>query len=609
VSAKKMTRSKTQVIYNHLPGAVYTHPSGMIVKTAHLRERSSEVNPELLLENLADQLEGWKPGGRVRAAGFPDPRRHREKYALLEPDGEVYYDVWPLVLQCRNVNCGKVVEFRSASDWKAASNPQFCDKCGSRRDQMEYMMAHSCGKEAPIAIWPCDTHGMEHVYLEDTGSFETSVWRCRSGNCRGRVVGRMRYRPCSCGEPGPFVSLTVRQSNRFLTQTFPFVSFDRGALSKLRDQPGSDKVVVGSYLGLFNDYERALEDVRKGGGGDPAAWKIMEEALRNAGQSEEEIAEHRKLYMGVASEAFTQLGQLVPEDVIAGVGTGQKARERTLIYGGAGGLRIRRLEDFRKAATQGGRQGSVQIVDAAEEKLRHYGFSDAFVIENFPVALVAYGFTRLSSHPSDALLKPFPAAKRHSGKTPIYATNSKTEAIFFELDARRVIDWLVANGMMARPQLATGVDELVAAKAAMLLAYHGSAEVAQHVNVLQHTLAHALIRNLGERSGFGEGTMAEYLIPSLLTFGVYANVHQEFTLGALVSLMEHRLGDWLDATRDGAQRCPWDPVCEEHEGACGSCLHLAFGCPERNQGLDRAMLYGSAAGHEPVVSKGFWENV
>lgn len=603
-----MTRSKTQVIYNHLPGAVYTHPSGLIVKTAHLRERNSDVNPELLLENLADQLEGWKPGGKPRAAGFPDPRRHRDRYALLEPDGEVYYDVWPLVLQCLRMSCGKVAEFRTSADWKAATRPQFCDKCGSRRSQMEYMMAHSCGREVPIAIQICDVHGLEHVYLEDTGSFETSIWRCRAGNCRGRALGRMRYRACSCGEPGPFVSLTVRQSNRFLTQTFPFVSFDRGALARLRDQPGSEKVVVGTYLGLFDDYERALEDVRKGGGGDPAAWQIMEQALRNAGQSEEEIAEHRKLYMGVASAVFEQLSGLVADDVVAGIGTGQTARERTLIYGGAGGLRTRRLHDFRGAAAKSGRLGAVERLDAAEAKLARYGFSDAFVIENFPVALVAFGYTRLSSKPREAILKPFPAGKRHSGKTPVYATNSKTEAIFFELDARRVIDWLVANDVMARPPLATGVDELVAAKATMLAAYCAEPEVKRYVDVLEHTLAHALIRNLGERSGFGEGTMAEYLIPSLLTFGVYANVHQEFTLGALVSLMEHRLGEWLDATQEGAQRCPWDPVCGEHEGACGSCLHLAFGCPHRNLDLDRATLFGSPAGHELRVDSGFWEN-
>jgi hypothetical protein len=73
--------------------------------------------------------------------------------------------------------------------------------------------------------------------------------------------------------------------------------------------------------------------------------------------------------------------------------------------------------------------------------------------------------------------------------------------------------------------------------------------------------------------------------------------------------MEHRLGEWLDATQEGARRCPWDPVCEEHEGACGSCLHLAFGCAERNHDLDRATLFGAPVGHELAVEKGFWEDV
>jgi len=65
--------------------------------------------------------------------------------------------------------------------------------------------------------------------------------------------------------------------------------------------------------------------------------------------------------------------------------------------------------------------------------------------------------------------------------------------------------------------------------------------------------------------------------------------------------------DW--ETQEGARRCPWDPVCEEHEGACASCLHLAFGCPERNTGLDRATLFGSPAEHDLPVDKGFWEGL
>src|SRR2546421_11953766 len=88
------------------------------------------------------------------------------------------------------------------------------------------------------------------------------------------------------------------------------------------------------------------------------------------------------------------------------------------------------------------------------------------------------------------------------------------------------------------------------------------------VHLLCHTLAHALVRNLGERAGFGEDTMAEYVIPEMLTVGLYAATHQEFTLGALVSLVEHNLASWLEAVRAGAETCTWDPVCRETDGAC-----------------------------------------
>src|SRR5437588_13008657 len=98
-----MTRSKTQVLLNFLPGQVFEHANGVIARTVFLRDRPANANPDLLFENLGEQLEQWRDGDNQRALGFPNPIRHREKYALLEPDGEVYYDVWPLVLGCTNI--------------------------------------------------------------------------------------------------------------------------------------------------------------------------------------------------------------------------------------------------------------------------------------------------------------------------------------------------------------------------------------------------------------------------------------------------------------------------------------------------------------------------
>jgi hypothetical protein len=174
-----------------------------------------------------------------------------------------------------------------------------------------------------------------------------------------------------------------------------------------------------------------------------------------------------------------------------------------------------------------------------------------------------------------------------------------------------VLAWLTANGVISEVELPAG-DKLArrrAAKAAMLRIYYGDEEAKRLVFMLGHTISHALIKNLGERSGFSEESMAEYLIPEMLTFGLYADTHQEFTLGALVSMVEHQLGDWLEATREAAEQCAWDPQCGVEDGACMTCLHLAFGCGEFNERLDRAVLFGSPAGHEETleIAKGFWE--
>lgn len=596
-----MTRSKTQVMLNFLPGQVFEHADGFIARTAWLRERLAEVNHDLLLENLADQLEHWRDGDTSRAPGYPDPVKHADKYVVLEPDGELYYDIWPLVLACMRPSCGRVVEFRGPEQWRRARQPGTCDRCGSRRAQLEFIMVHNCGRMAAIDLPSCERHQRDHIYLEDTGSFETSQWRCRAPGCNGRSIGGMRAHGCPCGEGGRFVSRTVRQNSRFLTQTFPFVTFEEGALARLRGAPSSDKVVIGSYLGLFDDYESALAEAGGKGRGNAETWAIMEQALRQAGQNEEQIAEARRDYLGEASAAFQELSELVSDDVVASVGVGQRARERTLIFAGTGRLRLWRLNELRDEALANGRQTAAERVSASIRRINEFGFSDCFVVENFPVALVSYGATRLSSNPKEVLLTRFPSVRRYGDTVPVYATTSRTEAIFFELDAMRVAKWLRDND---HPVETT--ETATRAKAVVLTAYHLDAGTRELIDTLQHTLAHALIRNLGELAGFSEGTMAEYLIPSLLTFGIYANVHQQFSLGALVSLLEHRLDAWLDATRQGAETCAWDPLCGDHEGACASCLHIAFGCSNRNEGLDRAVLFGSPAGHDPCIRTGFW---
>lgn len=620
--AKTMTRSRMQVMRAHLPGQVLRHENGTITRILKVETERPAADPDLVFANLVRELNRWRRFRDTddnvinRAAGFPDPEQFRDGYALLTPVEDVLYKPWPLTLRCTNQTCKKAVRFKDETDWARAVDPALCDRCGQAREQMPYLMVHTCGEVRDI-WWPgaCQKHGHDFVYLNDRGGFRESAWHCDGPGCKGRRLEGMRTPGCSCGEGGVFIGRTINQENRFLTHSFPFVNFQREARLALEESPGADIVVVGHYLGLIGDYEQALRDAE--GDNDPDFVRKATEALEtlqsSGSLSDEELQKMRDKMVPKAAQALQSTRDLVEPDVCARFGSEQRARERTLIFAGGAGLRTWTLDRFEEVALAAGRQSAAPVLDAGRRRLAELGFSQALVVENFPVALAAYGFTRMSRSPAEVLLRPFPPTRsgKAKDKVPIYVAESETEAVFFELDAARVLDWLTVNGLHTSSPASADVDPRVAAKASLLGACADDPRVARHVALLEHTLSHALIRNLGERAGFNENTMAELLMPAgMCTFGLFADTHQDFTLGALVSLVEHRLADWLNAAWEGVRSCDWDPHCARDEGACSACLHLAFGCSEFNAGLDRAVLIGAPREHGPSVSDvtvGFWQ--
>jgi hypothetical protein len=580
-----------------------------------------DADPDILFSHLTRELSRWRnyqdqDGNTVnRASGFPDPELFRDGYALQTPTFEAVYRPWPLMLRCVDPACAKAVRFRDEKAWAQARNPALCDKCGSAREQFPYIMVHTCGDIREV-WWPrpCPDHGEDFIYLNDRGTFAQSSWHCRAPGCNGRRLEGMRTPGCSCGNPGVYVGRTINQDNRFLTHTFPFVNFERQARLSLEGAAGADTVVIGRWLGLIDDYERALKDAANTI--DPAtletARKLIDQ-MREQGTDETQLQMMMDSMVPKTGQALAETTRLVPADVIEHVGSQQRAREHTLIFAGAGDLRTWDLDKFEQAAAAVGRHGAIPVLAGARKKLTALGFSRVLVVENFPVALVAYGYSRLARNPTEVMLATFPPPKtgKAKDKVPIYVAESKTEAVFFELDAAKVLDWLAANGLYTRSAMPpSGVAADVAAKAEVLAACAHNQDVHDAVFRLEHTMAHALIRNLGERAGFNENTMAEYLMPAgMLTFGIFADTHQDFTLGALVTLVEHRLSEWLDAALDGVMSCDWDPHCGRNEGACSGCLHLAFGCNEFNGQLGRETLIGAPAEHGPDVSNiihGFW---
>lgn len=604
-----MQRSRTQVLLNHLPGSVFRHENGTIGQVVSVRSQTIELSEELVLQVLGDELDKWES-----KSGFPEPpTAHRDSYAVVEPIDELMFDVWPLTLRCRSRACQRLEIFNRLDEFLADGKSGRCKRCKSEMEQLDFLMVHKCGNLAQLNIPSCKTHGWKFMVFEDTGSFDSAEVRCMAPGCNGKPIrGMLGFRGCGCGDPHDkqMRSLTVRAPNRFMTQRFALVSMERGPMDRLRTQQGADRIVVGSYLGFFPDVINALDEVRRGGAGlvDAEKWQQMEEVLRAGGIDEETIAAQRKVSLGEEQGRFAELEKLLPDAVIATIGGRQKTAERALLFGRPKNRHTMRLTDFQKRAHDLGLAASEKRLERAEDSLREHGFSDMIVVDNFPIALVAYGFTRQSGDPSEATVRAFPPARKGSAKKPLYAVQSNTEAVFLALDPLRVRGWLLANELVDEDSatLATGGD----IKAFLLQEAAAESAAFRAVDLLCHTISHALIRNLGERAGFGQDTMAEYLIPEMLTIGLYANVHQEFTLGALVSLVEHNLRSWLEASREGAQMCAWDPLCYDHDGACASCLQLAFGCERkaRNEHLDRAVLYGtSSSERDHFFKQGYWE--
>jgi hypothetical protein len=603
-----MQRSRTQVLLHHLPGAVFRHENGTIGQVMSVRAQPIDLSEELVLQVLGDELDNW-----TSKSGFPEPpTAHRDSYEVVEPIDELTFDVWPLTLRCRRRGCQRLEIYNRLDEFLAKDKSGRCKRCNGQMEQLDFLMVHKCGNLAQLNIPCCKTHGWEFMVFEDTGSFDSAELRCMAAGCNGKPLrGMLGFRGCGCGDPHDkqMRSLTVRAPNRFMTQRFALVSMERGPMDRLRTQQGADRIVIGSYLGYFPDVIGALDEVRRGSSGVSAEqWQQMEKAMRDGGVPEELIAGQRKAALGEDQGRFADVEKLLPDAVITAVGGMQKAAERALLFGRPKNRHTMRLGDFQKRARDLGLVASEKRLERAENALHDHGFSDLIVVDNFPIALVAYGFTRQSGDPNEATVRAFQPTRKGSAKKPLYAAASNTEAVFLELDALRVRDWLVANELADEgvAQLESAVD----VKAFLLAEAAADSQVHRAVDLLCHTVSHALIRNLGERAGFGQDTMAEYLIPEMLTIGLYANVHQEFTLGALVSLVEHNLRSWLEASREGAQTCAWDPLCYDHEGACASCLQLAFGCERkaRNETLDRAVLYGSSGSErEHFFHQGFWE--
>lgn len=589
-----MLRSHSQVLYSYLPGAVFRHEDRVYGKVFSVDgSRLTSLNEAVVYEEIAHYLQQWPEDLRH---DLPIPKDERVKeYRLFKP-GLVRWELFPLVFECTRRSCGRVRSFRRFED---LANAPGCAHCNGQLQQLRFYNAHNCGRTQPVYVPKCAVHGYDHVIFDNTGSFLTATWRCRGEGCNGAVIRRTNQSPCNCNKfPGPdgvvrMRAHTLDDSRAYQAHYIDLVNIDSSVFQDYQRHPARGQIALAHYLGLLDSIRDGIREANTSGDDSnrmsPQAWADKEDALRSTGLlTDNEIADLHAIW-GPVDRGIAALDG-VSTAVLDQVATRRPVYERAAVFD-RNEVRRLTLAEQRGQAEARGDTIQADVLQQAEALAASMGVQEIAVTWQFPIAKVAFGYTRERHQPAEAALRGFRHAKMHDGKHPVYAVATETEALLVTLCAKDVLDFLVGRG----EHPTSPADESEARRALLEIFADGEANPTPAVTIrnLIHTMSHLMVRCLDDgQVGFAEASLAEWLVPETLTFAIYANTLKDFTLGSLWTLIASRALSWQTDVVTRSVRCENDPLCYQSEPrSCERCAYLTFGCRSFNGGLDRKILY------------------
>jgi len=592
-----MQRSTTQVLFRYLPDAVFQHEDGFFARVDHIGgARVSDLNRKVLLDELAQELTQWLPD----QVGIPDPRTNPDEFVTLEPE-EVSWDFYPLTFECTNGSCGRVRRWFQQSQLLQDTNADGrirCRTCGSKMRQLRYLTAHNCGVMDPLHTPRCPgCNRTEDMHLEDLGSFRSSSWRCHA--C-GAAVGT-RFTPCTCGQYGRSgggqvyrQGYTARDQRLWYPQTLTILNISGQTYDNLQRHHQRGIAALASWLGDETNLAVSLGDLDRPATGTRMTqqeWDDQEQRLRAAGVDDTTIEEMRRL-RGPVTTGAAAVSTLASAEVM------EMAAARPMVER-AGLFDIHIIEDRKSFSdVHAGATGATQTAATASKRaMEALGIEDISVTQRFPIVIASYGYTRSRREPGAAHLRSYSRQRYYQGKTPIFAVPANTEALLVTFDAAALLGFLRDEGDFTGTvptdarAAKLAIAELLAAEPAV-----GGDDPAGKARRIVHSASHALLRALDDgQSGFGESSLAEWAVPNALTAGIYVGSYNDFTLGALDTVLRRRVSPWLTRAADDVNHCDNDPMCGQTSShrphaACDRCLHLSFGCRSWNADLDRKLL-------------------
>ncbi len=542
---KPFSRGQTQVLFRHLPGAVFEHEDyGLCRVTSVTQEVTDEINRDALFEAMADLLIMWTEPRFIEK--LPDPRdaQRRSQYAIGAPKS-VQFEPFPATFICRR--CARTARFSDLQRRKATGSGT-CVACGGTLARIRYVQAHNCGRMQELFVPArCESCGNEHVAFLDPGRVKHARWFC--AKCKNDLQA-MRMTPCNCAYSASISGAAAFSPEKWLkivptgdpslhiVHAAAFVNFSDTASASLRTAPDSMAIVLGRIWGIVPSNVEALLEERQRVSKEAADSEAAElvEALRAVNPEHPKVkAYDQRRAKPKGQDYIVQVNALLSKHGQVPAGVPRRcAMEHVALMDRTHLTTTTDVADMLRRRDD--EEGANAMCKAAEHAYQRMGIRRVRVINDFPLTLAAFGFTRLSRDPARAVLSTFPADER--GKFPIYALSSETEALWFELSPLFVAQWLQKNGLLPDYRLQSEEDAWACLYAripglnqnASEPAYSERAAVA--VRTLLHTMSHVFLRRI-EWSGFSPSSVGEYLLPGSLSFVLYANRHAETRIAGL----------------------------------------------------------------------------
>jgi hypothetical protein len=600
------SRGKTQFFYSYLPGKIIDYPGhNLAVKVSWWDSKEARISSKNRLIRRIYEEQFLRFRNRVDKRFPKTPSAEAFYFGMPK---KAYCELWPLVFRKKTNN--EIFFFKSISAIRANASRMLKENPHEKLLQLDLVFINKLGNIDQLQPVK-DPRKVQHKMVLGASQTDYRWVNARTGEIMDRIYGFLDGKRANRAHP-------IRASEVFMPKFFTVVN--QREIEDLTNEfnEGLFYLSAAWALGLHGEIALSIEDKIK------ELQKVLGSTVSSTDKFKEQL---KKLGLDPSKFDEKQIQKVVddaPTEVLALRDSIQKAK-KLLQMPAEQGKFLEGILEYQMTLNSSNAVKISTLENEADETerpkyksfhkwLNLAGIKDATYLEDVPLMSVAYGFTRGDFEEKECLLKAFPPDEDDTEKkVPIYVNQTKTEAILFELDKTKMLDWLSENNIAKIPEHLT--EEKKQAwffnniDLDSITRFEGVNKdgVTKHVFSLVHSISHALMKKIPEFCGASQDSLGEIIFPNIPAIMVYSAERTDFKLGFLKEVFESNLHPLIEIIISETRKCVYDPVCiESNEGCCHVCLLTnEISCDYYNKALSRHYLVGDPKGS----MVGFWEGI